>query len=177
MLNLINYFILAIVSYSGLLFGNILGLISPEEMKAGRIYFKTLNILILSGIIVYLLYLLEFSALIITLFVVALIILFTFFIMKDYLSMKNYYGFSASVYLILGFFYFLAYTLNDSFIIPSLIFLYGLPAGSLFILEHVKKDDFIGSKKEVILFTLKRHSFFFVSLIFSLISMQLVNFF
>lgn len=128
MLNgLLNEILMLLFSLTGIIFGLSLTYIAPEELAAGKKYFilsKRVLFVMISLVIIYYLsagkqvqYLLLFTALLSSLFI---------FDFKT--KRRGYYGFH---YL----FFVLPYFLNENtafhLILASLIFLYGLPVGSL----------------------------------------------
>ena len=115
------------VSLSGLLFGLFLALIAPEELRAGRIYFKTAAaVLFLLIILVGSFYFFSFSEyFILTIFLLTTILIFGVELKYElfWLMIINYLLFSAL--------YFLITETNLQLLLACLIFLYGLPIGTL----------------------------------------------
>lgn len=126
----VNYALLSLVSYIGLFCGALLVFIAPEEQKPGVKYFLLMQKIFLILIIILLLY--KFS--IINLFLA--IVLFLFAISKRINNYFVYVLFAPLLYLSLP-------NKTYSLIIASLIFLYGLPTGSLIV-----KTKNLGSVKE-----------------------------
>lgn len=111
---LIEYILTLVISFLGILLGGVLALIAPEELKAGEKYWKILEWFLLIIIIAVLIY--YSSNLIIAILLTALLVGLKI-IKKEYPAM--------AFALFLG-----AYD-NFLFLIGSLIFLYGLPKGTL----------------------------------------------
>ncbi len=138
---MINQILILLFSLTGFLFGLILSFIAPEELKPGKKYF-----ILIKEILFY------------------LIIFFSFFI---FIYFKNYYFILIPlIYLILNlilvkkkkylleeilnYSFFILYLIlliiislksNLSLILPSLIFFYGLPSGTLARLRLIEKQE------------------------------------
>lgn len=128
MLNeLLNNILMLLFSLAGIIFGLALTYIAPEELAAGKKYFilsKRLLFVMISLVIIYYLsvgaqvqYLLLFTAL-----------LSSAFIFDFKTKRRGHYGFH---YLFFVLPYFLIMDQTFHLILASLIFLYGLPVGSL----------------------------------------------
>jgi hypothetical protein len=125
-MNILNYSLTAVVSYLGLFVGFILAMMAKEEMKDGRRYFVFLLVFIRLNYI--------------------LVLLILVFIVVYLLKRKNELVY---IYMILGvIFYLSSKTLNLFVIESSLIFLYGIPTGSL-LTKRDKKESLIGILKNV----------------------------
>jgi len=117
-----------LLSFIGLLIGILLAKISPEELKPGKKYFIMLKKLVLLSIILSLLYYTKFSFL---LFFIG--IMFAYFFNHIYL----YLGISIVISLV---------SKQFNVLIASLIFIYGLPHGTLLnknILKRVALNLFL----------------------------------
>jgi len=132
-MNLINYTLTLIVSFLGLILGIILAYIAKEELKPGKKYFILLQKVILTSIVAFLFF--YWSNKNIFLFIICLFasfILIYFFIEK----IKTHH-----IYKVLGLiFYFSSKDIEIFKIQAFLIFLYGLPTGSL--LTKVTKRNY-----------------------------------
>lgn len=117
-ISMINKLIIAIIAFLGLLAGQFLAKIAKEEVKPGLKYFKQLKRLILLALTFALLYpnIDQYASWIFP-FIIGFIL--SFFLKKRY--------------LILGFSLVLASTISPQFflLVAILIFLYGLPYGTL----------------------------------------------
>ncbi len=137
-MNILNYSLTAVVSYLGLFVGLILALMAKEEMKDGRKYFLFLQKLILLLVFVFLLVFINLNYI--------LVLLILAFILVYLLRRKNELMY---IYIILGvIFYLSSKTLNLFVIESSLIFLYGIPTGSL-LRKRDEKGTVMGILKNV----------------------------
>lgn len=127
-MDLITYFLALMVSFLGVLIGAVLNFIAKEEIKAGKRYFILLKkILLILMVIVFINYL-KLNIFLRILLYLLLIILLS---LRD---SKSYF-----IYPALGFlFYFSSLDKNLLLTQSSLIFIYGLPCGTLFV-EKEKK--------------------------------------
>ncbi|MBS3107621.1 hypothetical protein J4468_01780 [Candidatus Woesearchaeota archaeon] len=125
---MIQYFLLSIIAFSGLIAGIIIGHYTKEEYSEQNKYYKIVmqaTCLIL-GAIVVLRY--NFSLLNLALVVIGLI---TGFFLYD------------SIYLFLGMILATGYNWEFSYILFSLVFVIGLPAGTLLKEKSIKNIIFI----------------------------------
>jgi len=149
-MNLLNYSLTAVISYLGLFVGFILALMAKEEMKDGRKYFLFLQKVILLLVFVFLLVFIDLNYI--------LVLLMLAFIVVYLLKRKNKLVY---IYILLGVIFHLSSKMLNLFVIESsLIFLYGIPTGSLLM----KKD-----KKETLIGILKNVWFFLVAMVLFLI--------
>lgn len=129
-MNAIIYFLTLIVSFLGLIAGMIIANMAKEELKGGRKYFFLMQDFL---IVLMLFFILEFYN--VTIFItipVLLVIFLLFFYFKN--SMQN-----VAIYSIFAIiFYLSSRNINLFSLESSLIFLYGLPAGSLISKEKIK---------------------------------------
>lgn len=123
-MNWLAEILVLLFSLSGLLFGLALAYIAPEELKAGKKYFLWLKRIILIALAAAAVY---FSAILLSRIVfglVFLMVLFADFKFNSHLKeIFIYPSFIASYFFIAG--------AEGKLLIASLIFLYGLPAGTL----------------------------------------------
>ena len=112
---------LSLISFIGLLIGILLAKLSPEEIKPGRKYFILLEKIVLIAIIITLIYYSEISLL--GIFIGAFI---GYFFRKEYF----YLGLALMISL---------KHVNFNFLLASLIFIYGLPYGTL-LKRHILKE-------------------------------------
>jgi len=142
----ISYIIVSLVAFLGLIVGSVLAFVSPEEMKPGRKYFIFMRRTLFVIISAFTLYLLWDSNLLFFIFGV----LFIFFYMK--LLDKPV------IYLMIGAYIPLSFHLAQyTAVIASLAFLFGMPAGSLYVSGSSKKKKMILLKEAVI-----RHFLYYV---------------
>lgn len=152
-MNLLNYSLTAIISYIGLFVGFILAIIAKEEIKPGKKYFIFLQKLILLLIFIFLLVFIKLNYI--------LVLLILVFIVIYLLKTKKEFNESPYIYIVLSVVFYLSLKILSLFVIESsLIFIYGLPTGSLL----TKK-----SKKESITNILKNVGFVIVAIILFLI--------
>lgn len=144
-MQLLNYSLISVISFSGLLVGMILAFTAKEELEPGKKYFMLLQKIILLLIFVFLL---------------------NFFNVNLYLRIISYILFiflmafnikSQRIYPALGVVFFLSSKDINLFITNSiLIFFYGFPTGSLFAKKLIKK------KKLVVLKNIFLNYFWFI---------------
>jgi len=144
-MQLLNYSLISVISFSGLLVGMILAFTAKEELEPGKKYFMLLQKIILLLIFVFLL---------------------NFFNVNLYLRIISYILFiflmafnikSQLIYPVLGVVFFLSSKDINLFITNSiLIFFYGFPTGSLFAKKLIKK------KKLVVLKNIFLNYFWFI---------------
>jgi len=152
-MNLLNYSLAALIAYIGLFIGFILAIIAKEEIKPGKKYFILLQKIILLLIFIFLLLFINLK------YVVVLLILA--FILISILRTKKEFNELPYIYIILAIIFYLSSKNLNLFIIESsLIFLYGVPIGTLM----TKK-----SKKETIIELLKNIPFILIAVILFLI--------
>lgn len=152
-MNLLNYSLAAIISYLGLFAGFILASMAKEELKAGKKYFIFLQKIILLLIFIFLLIYIDLN------YIMVLLILF--FIAIYTLKRKKEFNELPYIYIVLSIIFYLSSKNLDLFVIESsLIFLYGLPTGSLM----TKK-----SKKEAVINILKNAGFVVVVVVLYLV--------
>jgi len=134
----LQYFLAAIISYLGLIVGNILIFMAPEELKPGKKVFIFLRMILgLSMFIILLTYYLG-DPIVFAGIILLLILIFALY-WKNIMS--EYYE-----YVILSIIFFLSYTNQTLFIIESLlIFIFGLPTASLYTNYKKKKESIVRS--------------------------------
>lgn len=113
--------ILTLISFVGLYAGLVIGLLAKEELKVGKKYFVFLQKILFLLMLFFLFFELGWLW-IAVLFVVVFVVLFIF-LKKD---------FHRLIYIALGAFLFFSVSLT----IPVLIFFYGIPTASIFVLEN-----------------------------------------
>jgi len=128
-------------SLTGFLFGFILSLISPEELKPGKKYFLLIKKILFYSIILFSFFLFiyfknyYFASIPLIYLILSLIIIRK---QKIFLEEIFNYSFFIVIYLL-----FLAVKLQNNILIilPSLVFLYGLPSGTLARLRIIEKHE------------------------------------
>ena len=127
-MNLINYFLISLIVYLGLLVGIILAYMTKEELKPGKRYFILCHNIVLGFILFFILEFLNVNVYL-TLFLPLILIVFLF----NYDLLKK----SPLVYLALGIiFYLSSKNINQLLIISVLVFFYGFLVSAL----HNKKE-------------------------------------
>jgi len=154
-MNILNYSLTALVLYIGLFMGFILVLMAKEEIKPGKKYFLFLQKAILSLIFILLVVFLGLNYIVILLLLACIII----YITKNYLK-KEFNDVIYTYILLSVIFYLSSKNLNLFIIESSLIFLYGLPTGTLL----TTKD-----KKQTAMNILKNIPFILIAIILFLI--------
>lgn len=145
-MDFLSYFLVSIASFSGLLAGASLAFISPEEMKPGRKYFLVFIKVIFVVIAATLALFLGAEKLYIS---IAFVFVCAAFIIR--IPQKF-------IYPMLGVFFYASS--KDAALLPlvaSLIFLLGLPKGTIFAAEH-----FGVRKKRILQKIVIVHSMFFI---------------
>ncbi|MBU1204909.1 MAG: hypothetical protein KKE93_03315 [Nanoarchaeota archaeon] len=127
-MQLINYSLISLISFSGLLIGMVLAFTAKEELEPGKKYFLLLQKLTLLLILIFLL----------NFFNINLYLRITIYILFIFLMTINIK--SQIIYPALAAVFFLSSKNPELFITNSiLIFLYGFPTGSLFAKKLIKK--------------------------------------
>ena len=129
----LNYFLVSIITYLGLLIGIILIKLAPEEQKPGKKYFILLKKILFFVIIVFLLFSYKINIILTTILLFFTIIL----LLNKKINLEN----SSRVYFFLGIIFYLSSKVFNLFVIESvLIFLFGIPTSSLII--KLKKRNY-----------------------------------
>jgi len=135
-MQLLNYSLISLISFSGLLVGMLLAFTAKEELEPGKKYFLLLQKLTLLLILIFLL----------NFFNINLYLRITIYILFICLMTINIK--SQVIYPLLAVVFFLSLKDMNLFIINSiLIFLYGFPTGSLFAKKLIKKKKLVVFKK------------------------------
>ena len=142
-MNILNYSLAVIISYLGLFIGFFLALIAKEEIKPGKKNLILIKKIILLLIFVFLIVNTKLNYQIIILFLV-------FAILQIYRTKKEFNELPYT-YIILAIIFYMASKNTTLFVIESsLIFLYGLPTGSL-LTKKSKKETIINlDRKSVV---------------------------
>jgi hypothetical protein len=129
---MLTYILTLVFSFMGVYVGALLAFIAPEELKPGKSYFRALMNAILVFLVLILLYAYGANVFVLILLGVAASV-FLYFTSET--SPVNQIA-----YFLLGIAFFFAAASADLFIvIASMIFLYGLPLGSLYVARKPKK--------------------------------------
>ncbi len=124
MTELFSYLLSALVAFSGVLVGAFLAMTAREEMPTGRKYFPFFQKVLLIAIAAVLLS--HFSAPLIVKFVVYASLVFV--LLGKH--MINFYPLLAVAFFILG------QDRRELFIISVLVFIYGFPTGSMYVVRN-----------------------------------------
>ena len=160
-MDLTQYTLILLVCFFGIIFGYILSLITPEELRKGRRYFDWLaRILIFLIMFFFIMYTKMTIFSIIFLVIVILIVLFARKTYLDYL------------YPLMGIIILLTIQNTSLLIIEaSLVFIFGLVIASLFMTKFEKGEKICGSKIKIFLQLLFRYVLFLaIGLLFFLFS-------
>ena len=133
-MNLLNQILILLFSLTGILFGLILALIAPEELKIGKKYFflfKLIIFVLIFFLVNYYMYLAKNYYILIPFTILAIIL----FIVELTSRRKIYELFN---YLIFAVPFFFSSEQNFQLLLAVLIFIYGLPTGTS--LKDVLKD-------------------------------------
>ncbi len=150
-MQLLNYSLISLISFSGLFAGMLLAFAAKEELEPGKKYFMLLQKTILLLIVIFLLNFFNVALYLRIISYVLLIALLSF-------SIK-----SQLIYPCLAAVFFLSSKNPELFITNSiLIFFYGFPTGSLFAEKIIKK------KKLVVLKNIFLNYFWFVAITIAL---------
>ncbi|MBI2128823.1 hypothetical protein HYU07_01155 [Candidatus Woesearchaeota archaeon] len=131
-MNAIIYFSILIVSFLGLIAGAVIANMAKEELKAGRRYFSLMQDFLA---VLILFFIFEFYEL--NIFVIVPVLLAVFLLLFYFKNSMKYADMVIySIFAII--FYLSSKSINLFSLEASLIFLYGLPSGSLITKERVK---------------------------------------
>ena len=126
-MNLLNQTLVLLFSLTGIIFGLILAFIAPEELKIGKKYFlllKRIIFVLIFFLINYYLYLAENYYLLIPFTILAVVLFIIGFVQKKPIyELFNYLIFVVP--------YFFVTDNQFKLLLATLIFLYGLPTGTL----------------------------------------------
>ncbi len=161
---MITYILTTLFAFLGVYVGAILAFISPEELKPGRMYLRACMNTVLIFTVLILLY--SYNAHIAVLILLGVAASSFLYYTSDTSPVNQI------AYFLLGIAFFFAAKNADLFIlISSLVFIYGLPLGSLFVLRKAKK-----SKQTILADLLLNYGFFvIVALMTNLIILYATN--
>ena len=138
-MQLLNYSLISLISFLGLLVGMLLAFTAKEELEPGKKYFQLLQKLTLLLIVIFLLNFFNIN-------IYLRIIIYILFIFLMTLNIK-----SQIIYPVLGVVFFLSLRDINLFTTNSiLIFLYGFPTGSLFTKKIINKRKLFVFKKIIL---------------------------
>lgn len=125
-----TYVIATVLALLGFFIGMFLAKLAPEELKQGLQYLTMLKKMLLLSIFILFINLVEFTFFLKILIYALIIILFAMIELMPF-----------QLYMLLVFLLLLATPSTSSFFIQtSLVFLYGLPAGTIFVAENLKES-------------------------------------
>jgi len=127
-MQLLNYSLISLISFLGLLAGMILAFTAKEELRPGKKYFLLLQKFTLLLILIFSLNFFNIN-------LYLRIMIYVLFIILMAINIK-----SQIIYPVLGIVFFISSKNPELFVINSiLIFFYGFPSGSLFAEKLIKK--------------------------------------
>lgn len=138
---MINQLFVLPLSLLGFLFGIILALIAPEELRPGKKYFLLIKKILFCFILLLPLFLFIYlKNYYFVLIIIIYLVLYFLILRKKKFWLKEIFNYS---FFIITYLVFIILNLKNNLIIilPSLIFLYGLPAGTLFRLSLIEKQE------------------------------------
>ncbi len=161
---MLTYILTSIFTFLGVYVGALLAFIAPEELKPGMNYFRAVENTLLVFIVLILLY--AYGAHLLVLVLLGISASIFLYYTKERTPVNQI------AYFLLGIAFFFATRSIDLFItISSMIFIYGLPLGSIFVARRIKK-----SKKTVLTDVLLNFGFFvIVALMTNLIVLYITN--
>ncbi|MBW2972655.1 hypothetical protein KY359_06475 [Candidatus Woesearchaeota archaeon] len=162
---MLTYILTSLFVFLGVYVGALLAFIAPEELKPGRGYFRAFEntILVFIGLVLLYAYGAHLGVLILLGVSASVFLYFT----------SEESPVNQIAYFLLGIAYYFSTKSTDLFIVvSSMIFLYGLPLGSLYVSRKMKKG-----KKTVLTDVLLNFGFFvIVALMTNLILLYVRNF-
>ena len=124
-MEVLNYLLALVFSFSGIFIGMFLGYIAKEELKPGKQYFLWMQNIVLILSVIFVLYSFHFN---VVLFVITGLVIT--------LGIINFNPNGIMGYVFLAILIFLSIGNTNLFILTSsMVFLYGLPTGSLFLIR------------------------------------------
>lgn len=141
-MTLVQYLIAVFVAFSGVLVGAFLACSAREEMPTARKYFPLIQAVLFAAVAAFAL---DYFSVSLLLRIAAYVALFPFLLFWKF----DFYPFLAV------FFFLLAHSSQSLFAVSVLVFLYGFPAGSLFV---VRKNEW--RIVRAILMVGRRYSYF-----------------
>jgi hypothetical protein len=142
---LLTYFALLAIAFLGLFIGILIGYLTKEELKPGFNYLNWLMFLILAAVIV--IFFAKNWSILFVLLIAALMLAFS---LSRHRETLYYYS--------LAVIFFLSWRYNGFTLLAPLIFLYGLPLGSIYVHNHIKEK-----KKKMVLGALYKYAGFLIN--------------
>ena len=142
---ILTYFALLVIAFLGLFIGILIGYLTKEELKPGFDYLKWLMFLILAAVIV--IFFAKNWSMLFVLLIAALMLAFS---LSRHRETLYYYA--------LAVIFFLSWRYNGFTLLAPLIFLYGLPLGSIHVHSHINEK-----KKKVVLGALYKYAGFLIN--------------
>lgn len=126
-----------IVSYTSVLAGIILSIISPEELKPGRKYFRVLQLLLFGLVLLVPLYIIVIER---RFFLFAGVLIASLFLFWIRIKQSVLWTEVLHYLFFTGLFFFVSAS-SYRLLFLSLLFLYGLPTGTLFRLQLIERQE------------------------------------
>lgn len=146
---MMTYLVVLIVSFLGVYAGAILGFLAPKELKPGKNYFVGMMNTILVFAVVLLLY--AYGAPLLLLALLGILLAVCLYMMTESTPINQI------AFFLLGIALYFSTKSTDLFVgIAILIFLYGMPMGSLYVARHIKQS------KSVLLSDILLKYFFYI---------------
>lgn len=131
---MLDYLLTLIICFLGLFIGAVLAFMAKDELKAGRKYFILMQQILIMLIVFFVLFSFDINIYVCT--TIALLALIAYYYLHNRIKTQ-------SIHILLTVAFFTGY-LNSYFaVIASLIFLFGLPTGSLFAENMLKKGKIV----------------------------------
>jgi len=151
---LLTYFALLIIAFLGIFIGLLIGYLTKEELKPGFDYLNWLMFIILAASIV--IFFAKNWSILFVMLIAAIMLAFSF---SKHRETLYYYA--------LAVIFFLSWRYNGFTLLAPLIFLYGLPLGSIYVHNHASinenKRKRAVKKKEVVLGAFYQYAGFLIN--------------
>ncbi|HHE36355.1 MAG TPA: hypothetical protein ENL16_00900 [Candidatus Woesearchaeota archaeon] len=141
---MLAYLIILVITFLGLFTGLLIGWLAKEELKPGRKYLSIFKHVLFIAILI--IFFVKNWSVLFVIFIAGLIIIYSF---SKHWETLYYYA--------LAVIFFLSWRYNGFAFLGPLIFLYGFPIGSIYLLEHMKVQ-----RKQVLLGVLRQYSGFLI---------------
>lgn len=143
-MEILNYFLISLIVYIGLIAGIVISYMAKEEINPGRRYFVLAHNIILAFILFFILEFIHANVFVTLLLPLAFVV-FLFYYTETYKKSPVLYG------ILGGFFYISSFDINNLIIMSSLIFFYGLLIGALHV-DFKEKNYFKVILKNLLFF-------------------------
>jgi hypothetical protein len=128
-----SYFFPMLIVFSGIIVGVVLGIIAPEELRPGKQYMKVFQNIVFALAVLILMFMFELP--IWAILVAAIVVTVAELLYFDS-------DISIAAYTVFALLFFISSKQQSIFVVESsLIFLYGLPTGSMYLLDNLKKSS------------------------------------